>query len=374
LECREGDEIELRFAVSDTGIGIPPEKQQLIFEAFSQADASTTRKFGGTGLGLAISSRIVELMGGSMSVDSKLGEGSTFYFTVRLKAPAHRVPAAVEPPKELQGVSALIVDNNANSRAVLRQMLAAWAIPTSAAGSGEEALGMLAGAERHGPPYQLVLIDSRMPGMDGFELAARLTQLPSSPPIIMMLTTDDYNSAVRRCRELGINSYVIKPVRQCELLAAVRNAIAPKTELATTVPHRPGPSGQFHILLAEDNLVNQRLAVGLLEKIGHHVTVAQNGREVLDLLEHGTFDLVLMDVQMPEMDGFAATRELRKREHGQGRHIPVIAMTAHAMKGDRETCIAAGMDGYIAKPVNRAELQLAIEEAVRVSEAIGGRT
>jgi CheY-like chemotaxis protein len=172
---------------------------------------------------------------------------------------------------------------------------------------------------------------------------------------------------------LGIKSYLIKPVKQCELLAAIRRVMATEAEVLATSPREQGPLGQFRILLAEDNLVNQRLAVGLLEKMGHQVTVAQNGREALDLLEERDFDLVLMDVQMPEMDGFAATRELRKREEGRQRHIPVIAMTAHAMKGDRETCIAAGMDGYIAKPISRADLQQVINQAVRVSEAMSGR-
>ena len=374
LDRQTGDEIVLRFAVSDTGIGIPPEKQQLIFAAFSQGDASTTRKFGGTGLGLAISSRIVELMGGSMSVVSKAGEGSTFYFTARMQVPAHAGAAKAEAPKELRGFSALIVDDNLNSRAVLEQLLSAWEIKASSAASAGEALSMLAAPLQQSFPYQLLVIDSRMPGMDGFDLAAKIAHTPSKTAVVMMLTSDDYNSAVQRCRELGINSYLIKPVKQCELLAAICRAIAPEAELAMVQPREQGSSAaRFRILLAEDNLVNQRLAVGLLEKMGHQITVAQNGREALDLLQHGAFDLVLMDVQMPEMDGFAATRELRKREQGQQRHIPVIAMTAHAMKGDRETCIAAGMDGYIAKPINRAELQQVIEEAMRVSEAISGR-
>jgi CheY-like chemotaxis protein len=372
-ERRAGDEIELCFAVSDTGIGIPPEKQQLIFEAFSQGDPSTTRKFGGTGLGLAISSRIVELMGGSMSVVSNVGKGSTFYFTARMQVPTQASAAKAETPKELQGMSALIVDDNLNSRAVLDQMLSAWGIQASTAASAEEALSMLATPEKQNSQYQLLVIDSRMPGMDGFSLVANIAKQRTKSAIVMMLTSDDYKAGVRRCHELGINSYLIKPVKRCELLAAIRRAMAPEAEILTASPQVQEHLGQFRILLAEDNLVNQRLAVGLLEKMGHRVTVAQNGREALDLLQDRDFDLVLMDVQMPEMDGFAATKELRKREQGQQRHIPVIAMTAHAMKGDRETCIAAGMDGYIAKPINRADLQQVIQEAVRVSEAMSGR-
>ena len=374
FERRESDEIQLRFAVSDTGIGIPPEKRQLIFDAFSQGDASTTRKFGGTGLGLAISSRIVELMGGAMTVTSKVGEGSTFQFTARMRIPSHADAAKPEVPKELQGISALIVDDNLNSRAVLEQMLSAWEMKASSAASASHAVMMLETASQQGSPYQLLLIDSRMPGMDGFDLLAKITEMSMKTPVVMMLSSDDYNSAAQRCRELGSNSYLIKPVKQCELLAAIRRVMAPEAEIASAQPRgRDSLLGRLRILLAEDNLVNQRLAVGLLEKMGHQVTVAQNGREALDLLEHGMFDLVLMDVQMPEMDGFVATREIRKREQGQQRHVPVIAMTAHAMKGDRETCIAMGMDGYIAKPINRAQLQQVIEEAVRVSEVISGR-
>jgi CheY-like chemotaxis protein len=252
-------------------------------------------------------------------------------------------------------------------------MLSAWGIKVSTAASAEEALTMLATPGKQISQYQLLVIDSRMPDMDGFSLVANIAKQRTKSAIVMMLTSDDYKSAVRQCHELGINSYLIKPVKRCELLAAIRRAMAPEAEILAASPQAQEHLGQFRILLAEDNLVNQKLAVGLLEKMGHRVTVAQNGREALDLLQDRDFDLVLMDVQMPEMDGFAATKELRKREQGQQRHIPVIAMTAHAMKGDRETCIAAGMDGYIAKPINRADLQQVIQEAVRVSEAMSGR-
>jgi signal transduction histidine kinase/CheY-like chemotaxis protein/ligand-binding sensor domain-containing protein len=372
LENRTADEVKVRFEVSDTGIGISQQQQQLIFEAFSQADASTTRRFGGTGLGLAIASRIVGLMGGSIHVESTAGKGSRFYFTVAMKVPAQTHGPAVEVPDQFQRLSILLVDDNRNSRAVLEQMLNAWGISVSAAASAGEALSMLEAAERQGPSYQLLLIDSRMPAMDGFELAAAIPR-PSKAAVVMMLTPDDYNQGVRRCHDLGIDSYVIKPVTRSELLSALAKALAPEVERAKALLHRTPDSkcGQ-RILLAEDNLVNQKLAVGLLEKMGHQVVVAQNGSELLTLLEKERFDLVLMDVQMPEMDGVAATREIRRREQGR-QHIPVIAMTAHAMKGDRENCIAAGMDGYIAKPISRAELQEVIEQAMRVSEAISGR-
>jgi len=370
LEKRAGDEIHLRFAVSDTGIGIAPEKQQLIFEAFSQADASTTRRFGGTGLGLAISQRIVELMGGWMGVESKEGAGSTFYFTARMHVSPRVLAAKAEGPRELRGAAVLIVDDNENSRAVLEQMLAALGMQASTASSGSHALSMIETAARQGSPYRLFLVDSRIPEMDGFELEKTIAASSWNAPVIMLLTSDDYNLSVQRCRRQGVNSYVIKPVKQCELLAAVRGVLAP--DAAAPIPPQPEQTPFFkrlRVLLAEDNLVNQKLVVRLLERMGHQVVVAQNGKEVLDILESGSFDLVLMDVQMPEMDGFVATREIRRWEQERQVHVPVIAMTAHAMKGDRESCIAAGMDGYIAKPINRAELQQVIEEVLKINQS-----
>ena len=367
-----GDEVNVRFEVSDTGIGISRQQQQLIFEAFSQGDASTTRKFGGTGLGLAIAARIVGLMGGSISVESTVGKGSTFYFTVPMKVPAQSHAVTGEVHEGFNGISILIVDDNRNNRTVLEQMLNGLGMTVSAAACSGEALRMLEAAERQGSSYQLVLIDSRMPTMDGFELVAAIAQGPSKAVFVMMLTTDDYNEGVRRCRELGISSYVIKPVTHSDLLTALSKALAPESERRKALlRHAPISSCGQRILLGEDNQVNQKLAVGLLEKMGHEVVVAQNGTELLGLLEKERFDLVLMDVQMPEMDGLTATREIRRREQGR-QHIPVIAMTAHAMKGDRESCIAAGMDGYLAKPISRAELQEVIEQAMRVGEAISG--
>jgi signal transduction histidine kinase/ligand-binding sensor domain-containing protein/DNA-binding response OmpR family regulator len=375
LEKREGDEIHLRFAVSDTGIGIPPEKQQLIFEAFSQADASTTRRFGGTGLGLSISQRIVELMGGWMGVSSKVGEGSTFYFTARMHVSPRARTAPSAGPQELRGASVLVVDDNQNSRAVLEQMLDAAGMRASSAASAASALDMLQTAAQQGRPYQLLLVDSRMPEADGFDLAAKVAKMPSKTPIVMMLTSDDYNVSAQRCRKLGIGSYLIKPVKQCELLAAIRGILLPEGGEAKLQPQERQPSpAQLRILLAEDNLVNQRLAVRLLERMGHEVVVAQNGKEVLEILRSGPFDLVLMDVQMPEMDGFVATREIRKWEQGRQTHVPVIAMTAHAMKGDRENCLEAGMNGYIAKPINRLELQRVIEEVLKANEPSTARS
>ena len=366
-ERRTLDEVQLRFAVSDTGIGIPAEKQQLIFEAFSQADASTTRKYGGTGLGLAISSRIVELMGGKIWVDSTPGKGSTFFFTARLPVAAPSVGPAEAMQPDLAGVCVLVVDDSVSNRTILEGALKAWGLKTRDAGSGSEALRELREATRQGKPFQLMLVDGHMPGMDGFELVQQVRRSPElAVATVMMLTSDDYYSSVRRCSQMGVAAHVIKPVRLCELLSVIRQTVAPVTH-ETQRPHHEvkRTSRLFRILLAEDNLVNQRLAVRMLEKMGHQVVVVQTGEEALDALRNEKFDLVLMDVQMPEMDGFAATREIRKREQGGPGRLPVIAMTAHALKGDRESCLEAGMDDYLAKPINREELQQAIERTVK---------
>ena len=365
-ESRTQDEVRLRFSVSDTGIGIAAEKQRLIFEAFSQGDASTTRKYGGTGLGLTISSRIVELMGGKIWVVSKQSEGATFYFTAKLPIAARPAEPAETAQPDLVGIRVLVVDDNASSRTILEEALKAWGLIVHAAGSGSEALRLLQQAAIGENPYHLLLADSRMPGMDGLSLAMEMRQSLAVPvATVMMLTAVDYYASVRRCREMGIAAYLLKPVKLSELLTAVRQALSP---VAAEVQQPPKDeklsSRQFRILLSEDNPVNQRLAVRMLEKMGHLVAVAQTGKEALDALRTEKFDLVLMDLQMPEMDGFAATREIRKAEQGGQDHLPVIAMTAHAMKGDREECLAAGMDDYLAKPINSEELRHVIERVM----------
>ena len=372
---RTSEGIRLRFDVSDTGIGIPAEKQQLIFEAFSQADASTTRKFGGTGLGLAISSRIVELMGGKIWVVSKAGHGATFSFTAALKIVA-RSNAPEAAKRDVSGVRILVVDDNASNRGILESALKTCGLEVSVASSVEQALHHLHESARQGTPCQVVLADSRMPNRDGFELAEEIRRSPEiAVPIVMMLTSDDYYASVRRCSELGIAAHILKPVRLLELLAALRQAVSPDMrEDELEVREAKPASGPFRILLAEDNLVNQRLAVRILEKMGHQVAVALTGQEALNALRAEKFDLVLMDVQMPEMDGFAATREIRRIEQGRQKHLPVIAMTAHAMKGDRETCLEAGMDDYIAKPINREELRLVIERVMKAKATTSVQT
>ncbi|MFI5106205.1 MAG: response regulator, partial [Terriglobales bacterium] len=295
------------------------------------------------------------------------GQGSTFAFTVTLKVAARGTEPAETVKPELAGLRVLVVDDSASNRAILEDALKTWGLQARGAGSVSEALRQLREAARQERSYQLLLADGHMPGMDGFELFQEIRRSPElDVPAVMMLTSDDYYASVRRCGQMGIAAHVIKPVRLCELLAAVRQALAPATHEAQR-PHQGErqPGRPLRILLAEDNLVNQRLAIRLLEKMGHQVVVVQTGEEALLALSADKFDLVLMDVQMPEMDGFAATREIRRREQGGKERLPVIAMTAHAMKGDRESCMEAGMDDYLAKPIHREELQQAIARTMK---------
>jgi len=373
-ESRTQEEVCLRFSVSDTGIGIAEEKQRLIFEAFSQGDASTTRKYGGSGLGLAICSRIVKLMGGKIWVASKLREGATFYFTAKLPiAPSPAEPElAIQP--DLAGIRVLVVDDNASSRAILEEALKNWGLMVHVAGSGSEALCLLQQASMGENPYHLLVADDCMPGMDGLSLVMEMRRsLSLHVPTVMMLTADDYYASVRRCREMGIAAYLLKPVTLSELVTAIRQALSPVAEEVQQPSNDERLSFRcLRILVAEDNPVNQRLSVRMLEKMGHLVAVAQTGKEVLNALYAARFDLVLMDLQMPEMDGFAATREIRTAEKDGQDHMPVIAMTAHAMKGDREECLAAGMDDYLAKPINSEELRQVIERVMTVRKEPAG--
>ncbi len=358
-------EVELHFSVSDTGIGIAPEKHAAIFEAFEQADSSTTRRFGGTGLGLAISSRLVELMGGRIRVDSHLGHGSTFHFTIRLKTADEARAAQGDAPPSLVGLRVLIVDDNATNRRILLEMLTNWQMQPRAVSGAREALALLRKEERAGQPFQLVLTDASMPDVDGFSLACQIKHDPTfSSVVIMMLTSGDRCGDHARSEELGIAAFLMKPIKQSELFDAIAGALDHcKLSAAPVVGGGAACGlalGPLRVLLAEDSLVNQKLAIGLLQKWGLEVEVANNGREALAALEIQPFDLVLMDVQMPEMDGFEAAAAIRQRETSAGRRTPIIAMTAHAMPGDRERCLAAGMDDYIAKPIRAGELQAAI--------------
>jgi len=361
----------LHFRVRDTGIGIAPNQQQSVFEAFTQADGSMTRKYGGSGLGLTISSRLVQMMGGRIWVESQLGQGSTFHFTARMG----QTGVAPEPvPQEmstLRGLRVLVVDDNPTNRKILDAVLKHWRMEPELASSGEEALSALERARSAGNAFALVILDAHMPEMDGFALAQRIKQDPGFVgATIMMATSAGQRGDAARCRELGINAYLTKPIRQSEVLEAIlavlgKPAFAETHENPITRHTLRENRRKFEILLAEDNVVNQQLAVRLLEKRGHAVTVASNGSEALALLKKSKFDLVLMDVQMPVMDGFQATAAIRQQESATGKHLPIIAMTAHAMQGDRERCLKVGMDAYLTKPVHAAELTAVLDDMMR---------
>lgn len=371
-EGTEGKECRLHFTVLDTGIGIPKDKQAAIFDAFSQADTSTTRKYGGTGLGLTICTRLVSMMGGKMWVESEVGQGSQFHFTVQAgiaEAKKISVNMTAGAAHVLAGVKVLVVDDNSTNLRILDAMTRRWQMKTTSVDSGEKALEKLIGASKAGRPYQLILTDMHMPGMDGFSLVGKIRENSKlSIATIMMLTSAGHRGDAERCKALGVAAYLLKPVRQTELQTAIAEALGTRQHegaipLITrfSVASAQQSSASLHILVAEDNAVNQRLVVRLLEKRGHRIEVASNGREALVALEKASFDIVLMDVQMPEMDGFETTTVIREREKSQGCHQPIIALTAHAMKGDREKCLAAGMDGYLTKPIRPEELDQVLE-------------
>jgi signal transduction histidine kinase/CheY-like chemotaxis protein len=364
-ECTD-HELEIQFNVSDTGIGIPSEKHSVIFEAFAQADGATTRHYGGTGLGLAISAQLAGMMGGRIWVESATGQGSTFSFTVRFGVAAAPQSAAVTlVHDELLHLPVLIVDDNATNRRILVEMTHGWGMQPSSAESGPEALILLNRARQDGSIFRLALIDGTMPGMNGFELAERIKLDPLlSAATIMMLTSSEYQGDAARCRELGIAAYLVKPIRKSELLNAILTvlgspAVSPP-ELITRATLRETRS--LRVLVAEDNAINQTLIVRLLQKMGHIPTTVANGLEAWEILERERFDLVLMDVQMPEMDGFSATRAIRDTERQTENYVPIIALTANAMKGDEEACLAAGMDGYLSKPISGRKLDEAITQ------------
>jgi two-component system, sensor histidine kinase and response regulator len=363
----------LHFTVSDTGIGVPAEKQKRIFEPFTQADNTTTRVYGGTGLGLAISKRLVELMGGRIWVESRVGGGSHFHFTVSLPPSESAGETHVLPLPEIpRGVRVLIVDDNRTNRRILLDHLRNWAIRAEAVESGELALGELDAAQRAGDPYSLILTDVHMPAMDGFDLIREIGRRHElKPATIMMLSSGGQGGDSARREELGVAAYILKPIRGEELRGAIARALA-DTPTSGGIPAQAGPvlndlpdhSGGLRILIAEDNPVNQLLLTRMLEKRGHSIKVAANGRLALAAVEGDSYDLLLMDVQMPEMDGMEATRVLRQRESKTGTHLTVVGVTAHAMAGDRERCLQAGMDGYLSKPIRPAELDELLDRLV----------
>jgi signal transduction histidine kinase/DNA-binding response OmpR family regulator/HPt (histidine-containing phosphotransfer) domain-containing protein len=359
----------LHFSVADTGVGVEPDKHATIFEAFSQGDGSTTRRFGGTGLGLTISANLVQMMGGRIWLENGPSGGTIFHFTAPFEIaalPEDRKPAL--PPPDLP---VLVVDDNHVNRRILLEQLARWKMRATAVEGGRAAIDALVEAARKERPFTLVLLDANMPDIDGFGVAEQIAARPElAGATIMMLSSSGQYGDTARCRDLGIAACLIKPVREADLFAqicrlfeqesagpeaAVRQAPVASTPVAAETP-------PARILLAEDNLVNQRVAVGLLTRRGHHVSVAGNGREALEILERESFDLVLMDVQMPEMGGFEATAMIRARELVSGGYTRIVAMTAHAMTGDRDRCIAAGMDGYLSKPINQDLLYEVVEQ------------
>jgi CheY-like chemotaxis protein len=383
--------LELHVSVRDTGIGVSPDKQAAVFQAFEQGDRSITRRYGGTGLGLTISQRLVEMMGGRIWMESVEGVGSTFYFTIRCEVPAQPHARHLVTPAALRDLSVLVVDDNATNRRILNEILTHWQMRPTTVDGGIAALGCLMHAAAAGRPFPLVLIDVHMPEMDGFTLAEHIKRIPAlAGATIMMLSSADLSGEAARCRALGVAGFLTKPIHQSELLDAIRVALGDAAREPVSQRARPAAraaSHRLHILLAEDNPVNQRLTVRLLEKRGHTVVVANNGREALAALAREPVDLVLMDVQMPEMDGLEATAEIRRREAAISRqpsavshqssaiphpsslvaHVPIIALTAHAMKGDDRRCLAAGMDGYISKPIKPDELFAAIDELARAT-------
>ncbi|MBI3951884.1 MAG: response regulator, partial [Acidobacteria bacterium] len=353
----------LLFSVTDTGIGIPADKLATIFESFTQLDSSTTRQYGGTGLGLAISKRLAELMGGRIWVESEVGRGSTFFFTARFELAAEPQPCAALPPLDLTGLKVLVVDDNATNRLILRKLLAGWGTVVSERASGEQGLAELRRAQAAGEPYQLVLLDGRMPIMDGFQVAEQMkADVGTSDITIMMLSSGSRRGDIRRVRELGIAGYVVKPVKSSDLLNAITAAMTHTTTAAMGSLPAERMAGRdvqrpLRILLAEDSEDSRLLIQLYLEKTPHQVEVAENGDIAVEKFQAETYDLVLMDMQMPLVDGYTATRVIRAWEREMGlRPTPIIALTAYALKEEADKSLAAGCTSHLAKPIKRDRL------------------
>ncbi len=367
LESVIDQDVNLHFMVRDTGPGIPQDKQEIIFEAFRQADSSMSRLHGGTGLGLAISSQLVEMMKGRMWIESELGKGSTFHFTAVFPRQQGELTEPPTEPATLHDLRVLVVDDNETNRLILAEMLKNWRMKPHTVDSGQAALAEMNRAIQADEPYQLVLLDGMMPRMDGLALAGQIRQIPElrDSKLIMLSSAGNPEDSVH-CKGLGIVHCLMKPIKQSELLDAIiallRVATSDEHAEGLAVDESPSAVTSLRILLVEDGLVNQMVAVNLLKDRGHEVTVANNGQEALDTLDSSSFDVVLMDVQMPVMDGFEATGLIRQREALSKTHVPIIAMTAHAMKGDRERCLEAGMDAYISKPIRAGQLYEVVEQ------------
>jgi two-component system sensor histidine kinase/response regulator len=360
-------EVVLQFDVKDTGVGIPADRQRDIFEAFVQADNSLSRQFGGSGLGLTIASQLAGMMGGQIWLESEPGRGSTFHFSARMPVVPGRPQPAHAAAQLLHGLPVLVVDDNVASRQVLERVLRRWGMAVHVCGSGSEALAILRDLRASSKRQPLAILDTLMPGLDAATVIQRARAEIGNVSFILLAPPGDGKDSARFC-QAGVSAQLTKPVGESELMeavlrvrAGVRNGQSPLTIASTPPPER---TSALHILLAEDNTVNQLVAVRLLEKLGHSVTCASNGQEALEKLDKESFHLVLMDVQMPVMDGLSATEAVRAAELKTGDRIPIVAMTAHAMRGDRERCMAAGMDGYITKPVSMRSLQSAIQETM----------
>jgi signal transduction histidine kinase/DNA-binding response OmpR family regulator len=367
---RHDDYVVLAFSVTDTGIGIPKDKQARMFEVFEQADTSTTREYGGTGLGLAISKQLVELMHGEIGIESEVGKGTTFHFTARFKLQPKPAAGGDSQPDYMQGLRVLVVDDNETNGFILQEITNVWGMKPTVATSVDEAIAALEKAQSRGQAIQLVLTDMYMPRRDGFALIEWLRARREYADVRVMILSSGPTAEHRaRAKELHVASYLTKPVRQSTLFDAIATALGP-AELrpaepaAAPVSELAQAARPLQVLLAEDNPVNQMTATTMFEKLGHGVVVANNGRQAIDKLKEQAFDVVFMDVQMPEMDGVTATGEIRKHEQATGKHIPIVAMTAHAMKGDKEKCLEAGMDDYISKPIRRKELAEVIARIV----------
>ena len=356
----------LHVSVRDTGVGIPKDKQQRLFQAFEQLDSSTTRQYGGTGLGLAISARIVRLMGGRIWIDSSPGEGSTFSFEIPVQAAEAGARCLPTGSEALRGVRALIIDDNATNRQILEDILRRWQMDAETADTAEGGLQQLEEAACTGNAYSVVLLDGKIPGVDSREMVGRIaSQGPPAVPLILMLTADSRCANGAKCDGQGPVTYLTKPIKPDDLLESVCLALGARREVPAstgTATDSDPASRPLRILLAEDNRVNQKLAVAMLSRMGHEVTVAGDGKEAIEAWEQQRFDLILMDIQMPEMDGYEAAKRIREREQISRQHIPIIAMTAHAMRGDRESCLTAGMDDYISKPISRKGLEQVIAQ------------
>ena len=366
VETKTDDQVMVHISVSDTGIGIPEDVQSKIFSAFEQADTSTTRKYGGTGLGLAISSQLVHLMQGRIWVESKPGMGTTFHCTAQFgRQDEDAIPIAAELD-DLRGLQVLAVDDNSTNLRILEEMLRQWRLNPTMATGPREAMQVLEDSKGDGIPFKLILTDVYMPEIDGFGFLEWVREQSDCKDITaMVLTSARTSEGAAKSRELDVAAYLTKPIKQSTLLDAITTAFG--TQKATTkatpsTAEDDGDAAALKVLLAEDHPPNQILAIRLLERRGHTVTVANNGREALDALKKDSFDVALMDIQMPVMDGFAATAAIRELEKETGQHLPIIAMTAHAMKGDEERCLAAGMDGYVSKPIRRKALYAALED------------